>query len=50
MSLARRAVGGRASTASDGLIGEGWSGTDPDGAHVNVVLAQRGHAHRRGAA
>ena len=26
----------------DGLIGEGWSGTDPDGAHVNVVLAVRG--------
>lgn len=28
----------------DGLIGEGWSGVDPDGAHVNVVLAQRGSA------
>ena len=26
----------------DGRIGEGWSGTDPDGAHVNVVLAERG--------
>jgi formaldehyde-activating enzyme len=26
----------------DGLIGEGWSGVDPDGAHVNVVLAHRG--------
>lgn len=26
----------------DGLIGEGWSGRDPDGAHVNVVLAERG--------
>jgi 5,6,7,8-tetrahydromethanopterin hydro-lyase len=26
----------------DGLIGEGWSGADPDGAHVNVVLADRG--------
>jgi formaldehyde-activating enzyme len=26
----------------DGLIGEGWSGVDPDGAHVNVVLARRG--------
>jgi 5,6,7,8-tetrahydromethanopterin hydro-lyase len=26
----------------DGLIGEGWSGADPDGAHVNVVLAERG--------
>jgi 5,6,7,8-tetrahydromethanopterin hydro-lyase len=25
----------------DGLIGEGWSGLDPDGAHVNVVLAER---------
>ena len=29
-------------TDYDGLIGEGWSGTDPDGAHVNVVLAERG--------
>jgi formaldehyde-activating enzyme len=28
----------------DGLIGEGWSGTDPDGAHVNIVLAERGTA------
>jgi formaldehyde-activating enzyme len=28
----------------DGLIGEGWSGVDPDGAHVNVVLARRGTA------
>jgi 5,6,7,8-tetrahydromethanopterin hydro-lyase len=28
----------------DGLIGEGWSGADPDGAHVNVVLAERGTA------
>jgi len=26
----------------DGLIGEGWSGVDPDGAHVNVMLAERG--------
>ena len=26
----------------DGRIGEGWSGTDPDGAHVNLVLAERG--------
>ena len=26
----------------DGRIGEGWSGTAPDGAHVNVVLARRG--------
>jgi formaldehyde-activating enzyme len=28
----------------DGLIGEGWSGIDPNGAHVNVVLAHRGTA------
>jgi 5,6,7,8-tetrahydromethanopterin hydro-lyase len=28
----------------DGRIGEGWSGTDPDGAHVNIVLAARGSA------
>jgi formaldehyde-activating enzyme len=28
----------------DGAIGEGWSGTDPDGAHVNVILARRGSA------
>jgi formaldehyde-activating enzyme len=28
----------------DGRIGEGWSGVDPDGAHVNVVLARRGTA------
>jgi len=27
---------------SDGAIGEGWSGTDPNGCHVNVVLARRG--------
>lgn len=26
----------------DGRIGEGWSGVDPNGAHVNVVLARRG--------
>jgi formaldehyde-activating enzyme len=26
----------------DGRIGEGWSGTDPNGAHVNIVLAHRG--------
>jgi formaldehyde-activating enzyme len=32
------------SGAYDGLIGEGWSGTDPNGAHVNVVLAERGSA------
>ncbi len=30
------------STDLDGRIGEGWSGADPDGAHVNVVLATRG--------
>jgi formaldehyde-activating enzyme len=29
-------------TDYDGRIGEGWSGRDPDGAHVNVVLAERG--------
>jgi formaldehyde-activating enzyme len=28
--------------AFDGRIGEGWSGKDPNGAHVNVVLADRG--------
>jgi len=26
----------------DGAIGEGWSGVDPNGCHVNVVLARRG--------
>jgi len=26
----------------DGRIGEGWSGTAPNGSHVNVVLAHRG--------
>jgi 5,6,7,8-tetrahydromethanopterin hydro-lyase len=26
----------------DGKIGEGWSGQDPNGAHVNVVIAERG--------
>ena len=26
----------------DGRIGEGWSGADPNGCHVNVVLARRG--------
>ncbi|MGH2915937.1 MAG: formaldehyde-activating enzyme [Solirubrobacteraceae bacterium] len=31
-----------ASATFDGRIGEGWSGEDPDGAHVNVVLASRG--------
>ncbi len=28
--------------ALDGRIGEGWSGTAPDGSHVNIVLARRG--------
>jgi formaldehyde-activating enzyme len=37
-------VSRRYSFDCDGLIGEGWSGTDPDGAHVNVVLAERGTA------
>ncbi|MDX6546078.1 MAG: 5,6,7,8-tetrahydromethanopterin hydro-lyase [Gaiellales bacterium] len=26
----------------DGAIGEGWSGSDPDGAHINVILGRRG--------
>src|SRR3954469_21638335 len=26
----------------DGRIGQGWGGTSPDGAHVNVVLGRRG--------
>lgn len=26
----------------DGRIGEGWSGTAPNGSHVNIVLARRG--------
>jgi formaldehyde-activating enzyme len=26
----------------DGRVGEGWSGTAPDGSHVNIVLARRG--------
>lgn len=26
----------------DGRIGEGWGGTSPNGAHINVVLARRG--------
>jgi formaldehyde-activating enzyme len=33
---------GRFPVDYDGRIGEGWSGRDPDGAHVNVVLAERG--------
>ncbi|MGI8714518.1 MAG: formaldehyde-activating enzyme [Solirubrobacteraceae bacterium] len=32
----------RPGSTFDGRIGEGWSGVDPDGAHVNVVLAERG--------
>jgi 5,6,7,8-tetrahydromethanopterin hydro-lyase len=28
----------------DGRIGQGWGGTSPNGAHVNVVLARRGSA------
>lgn len=35
-------AGGRFEVHYDGLIGEGWSGTNPNGAHVNVVLAERG--------
>ena len=35
-------MSGRWPVDYDGLIGEGWSGADPDGAHVNVVLAERG--------
>jgi formaldehyde-activating enzyme len=26
----------------DGAVGEGWGGKDPDGCHVNVILARRG--------
>lgn len=26
----------------DGRIGEGWSGTPPNGSHINVVIARRG--------
>ena len=26
----------------DGRIGEGWSGTTPNGSHINIVLAKRG--------
>jgi formaldehyde-activating enzyme len=33
---------GRSERSLDGAIGEGWSGTDPDGCHVNVILARRG--------
>jgi 5,6,7,8-tetrahydromethanopterin hydro-lyase len=35
-------MSGRWPVDYDGLIGEGWSGADPNGAHVNVVLAERG--------
>ena len=31
----------------DGAIGEGWSGRDPDGCHVNVVLARAAARRRR---
>ncbi len=37
-------IGGPLDGLIDGRIGEGWSGRDPDGAHVNVVLAERGTA------
>src|SRR6185437_5039143 len=33
---------GRSERSLDGAIGEGWSGIDPDGCHVNVILARRG--------
>ena len=26
----------------DGRIGEAWSGTRPDGSHINLVIARRG--------
>src|SRR3954451_10775119 len=32
----------RPMTDIDGRIGQGWGGTSPNGAHVNVVLARRG--------
>lgn len=28
----------------DGCIGEGWAGEDPNGSHVNLVVARRGSA------
>jgi 5,6,7,8-tetrahydromethanopterin hydro-lyase len=28
----------------DGRIGEGWAGEDPNGSHVNLVVARRGSA------
>src|ERR1700755_1464419 len=34
-------MSGRWTFDYDGRIGEGWSGADPDGAHVNVVLPKR---------
>jgi 5,6,7,8-tetrahydromethanopterin hydro-lyase len=30
--------------AVDGRIGEGWAGEDPNGSHVNLVVARRGSA------
>jgi formaldehyde-activating enzyme len=35
-------TGGDHWAALDGAIGEGWAGVDPNGAHVNVILARRG--------
>ncbi|MGI5472881.1 formaldehyde-activating enzyme [Streptomyces sp. CA-132043] len=31
-------------TDLDGRIAQGWGGTNPDGVHVNVLLAERGSA------
>src|SRR5438105_15850940 len=28
----------------DGCVGEAWSGNEPDGSHINVVIARRGSA------
>jgi 5,6,7,8-tetrahydromethanopterin hydro-lyase len=28
----------------DGRVGEGWSGEDPNGSHINLVVARRGSA------
>ena len=46
---ARRARSGRSDEGDsmnldelDGRIGEGWGGVEPNGSHVNVVLARRG--------
>jgi 5,6,7,8-tetrahydromethanopterin hydro-lyase len=30
--------------AVDGRIGEGWAGEDPNGSHINLVVARRGSA------